>query len=75
MRPELLDEARRLSVNDRIELVEAIWNSVSEDAALEQLSLSDLHRAELDRRLADWEENPGSGGSWAEVHERLKQGK
>ena len=73
MRTELLDEAKRLSVNERIELVEAIWDTVAEDASVERLPLSEAHRAELDRRLDDWRRNPEAGSSWSEVRERLKR--
>ena len=73
MNSELLDEAKRLSVIERIELVEAIWDSVAEDAAPEDLPLSDPHRIELDSRLSEWAENPDAGSPWSEVRERLKR--
>jgi antitoxin HicB len=31
------------------------------------------HRAELDRRLRDWEEHPEAGTSWEEVRGRLER--
>ena len=68
----LLDQAKRLSVAERIELVEAIWDSVAEDAGLESLPLTDAHRAELDRRIEDWKADPASGSSWEEVRSRLE---
>ena len=73
MKTELLDEARRLSVEERIELVEAIWDSVAEDASVESLPVSELHREELDRRLADWRDNPEAGSPWKEALDRLKR--
>ena len=73
MNTELLDEAKRLSIEERIELVGAIWDSVAEDASLEHLPLSDAHRAELDRRLADLDENPEAGSPWPEVVDRLQR--
>ena len=73
MKTELLDEAKRLSVSERIELVEAIWDTVAEDASLERLPLSEAHRAELDRRLDDWRRDPEAGSPWNEVRERLKR--
>ena len=73
MRSELLDEAKRLSVSERIELVEAIWDTVAEDADLEQLPIPDWHREELDRRLADLESDPHAGSSWTEVRKRLER--
>lgn len=73
MGPELLEEAKRLSVEERVELVTAIWDSVAEDADSDSLPLSDEHRRELDRRLADREQNPDSESSWAEVAARLRR--
>jgi putative addiction module component (TIGR02574 family) len=73
MKSEILDQAQTLSVLERIELVEAIWNTVPSDASLEALPLSQDHRTELDRRLADLEDNPGAGSSWAEVRARLER--
>jgi len=73
MRSELLDEAKRLSVSERIELVEAIWDTVAEDADLEQLPIPGWHREELDRRLADLESDPRAGSSWEDVRKRLER--
>ena len=69
----LLDQARRLSVDERIQLVEAIWDSVAEDATIEAVPLSEGHRAELDRRLEDRRQNPGDESPWSEVAERLRK--
>jgi putative addiction module component (TIGR02574 family) len=73
MKSELLDEAKRLSVSERIELVEAIWDTVAEDANLEQLPIPSWHREELDRRLADLESDPHAGSPWADVRKRLER--
>lgn len=40
----------RLSVEERLELVEDLWDSIAEEDAA--TSLTDAQRAELDRRLA-----------------------
>ena len=73
MKSALLDEAKRLSVTERIELIEAIWDTVDQDESADEFPLSDEHRAELDRRLADWQEHPEDGAPWSEVRERLRQ--
>jgi putative addiction module component (TIGR02574 family) len=75
MRAELLDEAKRLSVIERIELVEAIWDTVAEDADLERLPVPDWHRQELDGRLDDLESKPDTGSPWPEVRTRLERGR
>jgi putative addiction module component (TIGR02574 family) len=71
MRKGLLAEAAKLSVSDRIELVEAIWDTVHPD--LQAIPLPESHRAELERRLADLDENPDTGSPWEEVRARLER--
>jgi putative addiction module component (TIGR02574 family) len=73
MNPALLDEARRLSVDERIELVAAIWDTVAEDANIAAFPLSDAHRVELNGRLDDREKNPGAESPWSEVADRLSK--
>jgi putative addiction module component (TIGR02574 family) len=71
MNSSLLAEACKLSVAERIELAEAIWDTVAEEA--DAIPLSDELRAELDRRLADMEAHPDAGSPWEEVHARLER--
>ena len=65
----------RLGVEDRLTLVEQIWDSLAEDSAA--VPLTDAQRSELDRRIADHEANPTDVVSWEEVKasiaERLKR--
>ena len=69
MKSRLLDEARALPVPERIELVQAIWDSIAESSEL--LPLSEEHKAELERRLVEYEKYPEGGSTWEEVKERL----
>ena len=71
MNTTLLDEARRLGVDERIQLVAAIWDTVAEDAGTAVLPVSDSHRSELDRRLEDRQKNPEAESPWNEVAGRL----
>jgi putative addiction module component (TIGR02574 family) len=73
MRSDLLDQVQSLSVSERIELVEAIWDTIPSDASLEAVPLSEEHRNELDRRLADLEADPDAWSPWAEVRARLER--
>lgn len=73
MNTALLDEARRLGVDERIELVAAIWDTVAEDANTSAFPGSDSHRLELNRRLDDRQKNPGAESPWCEVADRLRQ--
>lgn len=73
MNTALLAEARRLSVDERIELVSAIWDTVAEDANTSAFPVSDSHRQELTRRLEDRQKNPGAESPWSEVAARLRK--
>lgn len=63
-----LAEIKRLSVDDRLHLVQEIWDSISLEP--EQLELTKAQEQELSRRLADYKENPNAGISWDEVKAR-----
>ena len=73
MKAKLLEEVQHLPIQERIELAEAIWDTVAEDADSAVLPVPAAHRAELDRRLADLEANPDAGRSWEEVRDRLER--
>lgn len=65
MNTQLLDQARRLSVEEQLELVEALWDDIAKRNAAPQPT--DAQKAELDRRLADHEANPDDVVPWSEV--------
>jgi putative addiction module component (TIGR02574 family) len=64
-----MSEILKLSVAERIQLVEDIWDSIAADP--EALPLTEEQRAELDDRIDDAEANPGTGRPWSEVRDRL----
>jgi putative addiction module component (TIGR02574 family) len=55
----------QLSVADRLDLIEQIWNSLP--ATIEPASLPDWHREELGKRLENAKANPDAGKPWREV--------
>jgi putative addiction module component (TIGR02574 family) len=59
----------KLSVAERIMLVEAIWDSIA--AEQEPLELTEAQTRELDRRLDAYRASPEDGASWEEVKIRL----
>ncbi len=61
-----------LTVSERIQLAEDLWDSVSE--APEVLELTPAQRAELDRRLAAHQADPDSAIPWALLRKELLQG-
>ena len=65
MNTHLLDQARQLSVEEQLELVEALWDEIAKRNATPPPT--DAQEAELDRRLADHEANPDDVVPWSEV--------
>ena len=61
-----------LPVQERIRLVEIIWDSVA--AVPEAVEVSPSLKAELEARLAEFKANPEAGYSWDQVKSRLKDG-
>ena len=55
----------RLSVEERLALVEDLWDSIAGESAA--ASLNDAQRAELDRRLADHKADPNDVVPWEDV--------
>ena len=66
-----LSEILQLSVAERIQLVEDIWDSIVQIP--EAVPITDEQRAELDRRLESYRANPTEGISWNELKEKLRQ--
>jgi len=62
----------RLSVRDRLDLIEQIWDSLPDQ--VEPQDIPDWHVAELAKRRASATESPGAGRPWREVPERLEGG-
>lgn len=69
MNTNLLAEALKLSPGDRLQLIEALWDTLSED----DIPVTPEERALLDARLADLQANPGDQSPWSEVKARLEQ--
>jgi putative addiction module component, TIGR02574 family len=70
----MIDEslmARVLSLKpaDRLELIGALWDSLSPN----DLPVTEAERALLDARLADMESNPDDQSPWPEVKTRLER--
>lgn len=65
MNTNLLQQASMLDIDEQIELVEAIWNSIVSRGAVP--TLTEVQKIELDRRLADHLANPNDVISWDEV--------
>ncbi len=75
MRNPLFDFGK-LSVAERIQLAEDLWDSIPPEGA--DIPLTEAQKAELDRRLDDLARDPDAGEPWevvrARLRERLKRG-
>ena len=60
-----------LTVAERIQLAEDLWDSVAADTG--GLPLTDAQKTELELRLADFERDPGAGEAWEVVRERIQR--
>ena len=65
-------ELERLSVRERLDLIDRIWDSLPE--SVEPADVHDWHLAEIARRRAEAEARPGEGRPWREVLTSLKDG-
>jgi len=59
-----------LSVSERIQLAQDIWDSVAE--VPESLVLADDEKAEIDHRLNAYHKDPDAGSPWSVVRDRIK---
>jgi putative addiction module component (TIGR02574 family) len=66
-----LSDILQLTIAERIQLAEDIWDSVA--AFPEAIPLTDTQKEELDRRLQTYAQNPGEGISWDELKDRLRK--
>ena len=66
-----LNEITSLSIEDRILLVQAIWDSI----ALEQASpdLTETQKLEIDRRIEGYESNPDNVLTWEEIKASVRK--
>ena len=67
----IIEEVLKLSVPERILMVEAIWDSIEEKDKL--LEINEATKVILDERLKAHENNPLEGSSWTDVKARIKK--
>jgi putative addiction module component (TIGR02574 family) len=67
---QIMQDILKMSVPERILMVEAIWDSIAEND--EQVELSAETKQLLDERLEAHKNNPEEGSSWEEVKARIK---
>jgi putative addiction module component (TIGR02574 family) len=66
---QIVEAFRRLPVDERVRLVEELWDEVAKE--LEQQPLSEAQRRLLDERIRQHEENPADVEKWETVRDDL----
>ncbi len=69
----LTEEAKKLSIPERIALVQEIWDSIAEDN--DCFELTETQKQEHDRRLESLRANPSQGRTWEEIRSEFLNSK
>jgi putative addiction module component (TIGR02574 family) len=67
-----MDDIRKLSISERIQLVGDIWDTIA--ASPGKVPLTDRQRQELDRRLDEHSKDHSAGRTWDAVRDELGHG-
>ncbi len=59
----------RLSIPERIQLVEDIWDTIANQA--DAVDLTEAEKTLLEERLEAYHQNPASGSPWEAVYQRI----
>jgi putative addiction module component, TIGR02574 family len=62
-----IKQIRKLSVEERMQMVEAIWDSIAEDATSEGLRIPEEEKKEILKRLEAFKAGDQKTYSWEEV--------
>jgi len=67
----VLQELERLSVSERVQFVEDLWDSIARSN--EEVPIPQWQRDELARRKRNFLRNPDSGLTWSQVKQEILQ--
>jgi putative addiction module component (TIGR02574 family) len=62
-----------LSIPERIQLVEEIWDTIADQT--EAVELTEAEKRIIDERLEAYHRDPDAGSSWEDVYQRIISGK
>jgi len=68
MEKTLINKLTQLNKNEKLLLVEALWDSIAADP--EEVEVPDHHKSILEQRLETLEEDKKNGSSWKEVRQK-----
>jgi putative addiction module component (TIGR02574 family) len=61
----------KLTLDERLRLVEDIWDSIVE--CPDVISLTDAQKIELERRLDEYHDHPDTGSPWSSVRDKFQK--
>jgi len=73
MRVDEIPEITRLTIPERILLLQDLWDSIASEES--SVPVPQSHREELDRRLAEYEKDPGRLLTLDDLRGRIEAGK
>ena len=65
-----VEQIKKLSVEERISIVEDIWDSIVESN--EKYPLTEEQKKELEKRLKAYKKDPEGGKTWEEVKKNIQ---
>ena len=68
MEKTLINELSQLNKNEKLLLVEALWDSIASDP--EEVEVPDHHKSILEQRLKTLEKDKKNGTSWKEIRHK-----
>ena len=69
MKSITVSDTLELSIPERIQLVEEIWNSIVAEA--DAVEVTEAEKKMIDERLEAHRRNPEAGSSWEDVYKRI----
>ena len=72
MKKIAVTDALELSIPERIQLVEDIWDTIAAEA--DAVELTEEEKKIIEARLEEYHQNPEAGSPWPEVYKRIVGG-
>jgi putative addiction module component (TIGR02574 family) len=70
MNSPLSEQIMPLTVAERLQLIEEIWNSISHDES--EIALTSAQQEEIERRLESYTDIKNQGKSWQEIKQKME---
>jgi len=69
MKKQTATDTLNLSIPERIQLVEDIWDTIA--AGADQVELTEEEKKVVDERLKMYHQNPNLGSQWEDIFKRI----